>query len=407
MSNTPNESHDLDTQDLRLTPQSPHIHRDFIAPQQQEEDANAPAVLLTPQMPSHSDTHKKKKKHRLLKVLLIILCVLLCLAVTAVTVFFVLRAHGEKELLPQGPVELIIPEEIVQNPEVEVEDNGRTILYKGERYAFNEDRTNILCIGIDKETMGLENGLVGTGGQADVLMLVSIDTQTGELDALAISRDTMADIAIYASDGSFHSMENTQICLAYAYGNGRETSCENTVSAVSRLLYSIPINTYFAMDVSSIAVANDAIGGVEVTLLSDLVRNDGSVAYAGQTVTLYGEEAHRYVRSRDTEQLDSNNDRMERQKQYLSAFFNKALAASSQDLQVPLELFNAVSADSVTNLNASKITFLSTTLVQHHSALEFASVPGTVTLGDDGYAEYRVDQQALYEQVLSIFFKKV
>lgn len=406
MSNTPNEPQDLCEHDLQLTPQAPHIHRDTITPPTESDTPEAPAVLLTPQ-DSPRSKHKKKRKHTVLRILLIVLIVLVCLAVAGFTAYSVLHSRGREELLPQGPVQLILPDEIIEDPEVEVEDDGATIVYKGERYTFNENRTNILCIGMDKEAMGLENELVGTGGQADVLMLLSFDTATGELDALAISRDTMADVAIYASDGSFHSMEHTQICLAYAYGDGKHTSCQNTVSAVSRLLYSIPINTYYAVDVSSVALANDAIGGVEVTLLTDLRRNDGSIAYKGETVTLHGDEAEQYIRSRDTEQLDSNDDRMERQKQYLTAFFNKALTAASQDLGLPLELFNLLAEDSVTNLNASKITYLSTAIVKHHSALEFAKVPGIISEGEDGYAEYHVDQTALYEQILDIFFTKV
>ncbi len=409
MSNLPNESplrQDHEPEELLLTAKAPRVHRDVIMPPPEPDTPEAPAVILTPQS-GHHHRHDKKKKRKWPWVLLIIFIVLLCLAITAVTVFYVLRSRGQEELLPNDTVMITLPETITDDPAVEVRDDGRTIVYNGAQYRFNDARTNILCIGIDKESMGLENDIVGTGGQADVLMLLSIDTGTGEMDALAISRDTITPIAVYASDGSFHSMQETQLCLAYAYGNGRETSCENTVTAVSRLLYSIPVNTYFAIDLSSISVANDAIGGVEVTLLKDLRRNDGTIAPAGQTVTLIGDEAERYVRDRDITLLDSNLDRMERQKQYLTAFFNKALAATTQDLQVPLRLLDAVSADSVTNLNASKITYLSTTLVKHHSELVFDAVAGEVVKGEDGYAEYHVDQKALYEQVLDIFFTKV
>ncbi len=412
MSNLPNESplsHDADTSDLLLTTKAPRVRRDVITPPAESDTPEAPTVILAPRDSHHRHHHEepKKKKRKWPLILLIIGIVLLCLAVTAVSVFAALRSRGQSELLPQEPVELLIPEAITDNPDIEVQDNGRTVMYNGARYQFNETRTNILCIGIDKEAMGLDDEIVGTGGQADVLMLLSVDTATGELDALAISRDTITPITVHASDGSFHSLEETQLCLAYAYGDGKETSCQNTVNAVSRLLYSIPVNTYFAMDLSSISVANDAIGGVEVTLLKDLRRNDGTITPKGQTVTLFGDEAERYVRDRDVTLLDSNLDRMERQKQYLTAFFSKALAATTQDLQVPLRLLEAVSSNSVTNLNASKITFLSTALVKHRSDLMFSSVAGEVVKGEDGYAEYHVDQQALYEQVLDIFFTKV
>ena len=84
----------------------------------------------------------------------------------------------------------------------------------------------------------------------------------------------------------------------------------------------------------------------------------------------------------------------------------KALAAAKQDLQVPLDLFEAVSDESITSLTPSKITFLTTSLVRHTQPLSFWTVAGDIVKGEDGYAEFHVDEKALYEQVLNIFYTK-
>ncbi|MGN0171340.1 MAG: LCP family protein [Acutalibacteraceae bacterium] len=353
---------------------------------------------------SHS-THRHKKRHPVRKALLAILCCLLGIVVIAAGTVLILHETGRSALLNTDQAELSVPAPEIA--EVEIHDNGQRVVYNGQTYQFNTDRTNILCMGTDKTNMGLDDNIVGTGGQADTIMLLSIDTGTGAMDVVTISRDTMTDIDIFATDGSFSRIENTQICLAYAYGDGREGSCENLSRSVQRLLYGIPINTYFAMDLSSIAVLNDAIGGVEVTLLEDFKTSGGAFYSAGETLTLHGDDAMLYVRNRDKTQLDSNNARMERQKQYLNAFFDKAMQATKEDLQVPLNLFNEVSADSVSNLDASKITFLATNLLQHHSTPVFHQAPGTVTEGEDGKAQYHVDEKALYELVLKVFYEPV
>lgn len=408
MINPPNEptteSHDLSPTDLKFTPEQgtrERRHRIVF----NNKEAVEPTLLIAESDRSHR-SHKSRRQKRVRRILLAVLCVFLCLILVTVTTAVILLEQGRSELLASD-VELQIPDNIVQNPQIEILDNGRTITHNGETYIFNENRTNILCIGMDKQEMGLENNLVGTAGQADVLVLVSLDTVTGKMDALTISRDTMVDINLYAADGSFHGVERSQICLAYAYGDGYETSCENVVRSASRLLYGIPINTYVAVDLSVIPTLNDAVGGVNVTLLKDFKRTNGTVCAKGENITLRGEEAERYVRDRDTALLDSNNERMERQKQYVSSFFEAAMTATKNDLQVPLELYNAVSDDCVTTLSPQKISFLASTLVQHDSNLAFFNVKGDVVEGDDGYAEYIVDDDALYEQILQIFYTKV
>ncbi len=389
-------NHELRPEDLRLTAEKKRHKRDYIVP----DNATEPDLLIAP------TRHRKKKKHPVRTALLIVLACLLGIVVVAVSTVMILQSRGRRALLPDTPVSLTVPEVIEQDPNVEVADNGRTVKYNGEVYRFNENRTNILCIGVDKESLGTEDGVVGTGGQADTLIVLSVDTASGDMDALAISRDTIVDIDLFAEDGSFVGTESTQICLAYAYGDGREQSCETTVRAASRLLYDIPINTYFAINLNSIATLNDAIGGVEVVLLTDFRRSGGTMCKAGEVITLQGEEALRYVRARDTEQLASNNERMERQKQYLTAFTEKLIAATKEDLQIPLTLFDTVSEDAISSLTPSKITFLTTSLMRHDPTLAFASVAGDVTKGDDGYAEFHVNDKALYEQVLNIFYTK-
>ncbi len=391
------EKHDLTSDDLKFVP-GQRTPRGSIT-----TVSTPPDLLLTPK----KHRRKKKKMPLAAKIAIGVGLGLLALILILLVTFVILYNIGRGEMLETPELLLTLPDVLVESNIATQSEDGRTVTYKGETYRFNENRTNILCLGMDKTDLGLEYGAVGTAGQADTVVVLSVDTVTGQLDALTISRDTLVDIDLYAEDGSFVGVDRTQLCLAYAYGDGYHKSCENMSKSVSRLLYGIPINTYFTINLSAIPTLNDAVGGVEVTLLKDFRTFEGRQYYKGDTITLYGRNAERYVRDRDTEQLASNNDRMERQKQYISNFFNKALTATANNLQVPLDLFNAVAADSVTNLSPSKITFLATTLVQHRRGITFHTAPGTVVEGADGKAEYIVDNEALYELILKLFFTKV
>lgn len=131
---------------------------------------------------------------------------------------------------------------------------------------------------------------------------------------------------------------------------------------------------------------------------------------AGTKVTLKGAQAEMYVRSRDAYfgGAESNSKRMERQKQYLTSFASKALQETKKDITVPLTLFDVASEYMVTDLNAAKVSYLVSILSK--VGLEessFLTVPGEAVLNEQtGYAEFMVDDKALYEMILDVFYKK-
>ena len=81
----------------------------------------------------------------------------------------------------------------------------------------------------------------------------------------------MVDVNVCDSAGKFLGTERLQICLAHAYGDGAESSSENLKLSVSRLLFGIPINAYFTLDLDAISILNDAVGGVTVDVIDDVL----------------------------------------------------------------------------------------------------------------------------------------
>lgn len=350
-------------------------------------------------------TKNRKRKRPLWKKLLIalgfILAGLLTLAIIAVIVFFILKNVGMSQLT-QAEVEIVAP--VIENVEVFVDEDEDTITYNGKTYAYNKNMTSILCMGIDKrDGLGLEDDIVGTGGQADALYMVAMDTATGKTSVIAVSRDIYGDISVYSADGNYTGTKKAQLCLAYAYGDGKEESCKNTVGAVERLFYSlVPVQSYFAMDLYAIDDLNDAVGGVQVVLDEELL----GVGSAGDEVYLHGEYARKFLQYRNVDLLESSADRMNRQMHYLERFSKTAIDMTKKDLSTPVTLFNIVKDNSVTNLNASKISALGYTATTSGADVSFKKVPGEV-IHNGEYAEYVVDEQGMLELILSIYYKPV
>lgn len=342
-----------------------------------------------------------KKKRKAGKIILIVFCVILGLILVGGCTVFALKIAGEKKL---SEASLNVPDAVPS--EVAVEDDGKTVVYKDKKYRYNEENINILCMGVDKSISETDEEQVGSNGQADVLILMNLDTENGTLTMVNIPRDTLVDVSKYNVNGEYTGVEKMQICLAYAYGDGKETSCANVTEAVSRLFYGMPIHSYAAIDYDAIALLNDAVGGVTVTVLED-IKSGKIYLYEGDTVTLNGKQAHAYVRHREWEQVDANLLRMERQKQYLNAFIQKALAETKADLSVPLDLYNALDGYMVTDLGASAVTYLASEVLDCGvNEITSVTVPGEITAGEK-YAEYYPDETGLYELVLDVFYEEI
>lgn len=328
-----------------------------------------------------------------------ILGLLLILALTLTIMYFV----GKAQLTDYSKINMTAP--VISGADIDIDDKGKAVTYKGKKYLFNTDITSILCMGVDKSELGLDYDVVGTGGQADALFLVAFNTKTGETEVIAIPRDIKADIGIYSPDGQYLKTEKYQICLAYAYGDGREKSCENTKTAVERLFYNLPIQSYFAMDLEAISYLNNAVGGVTVTLNDNsFVDSYGIQHYQGETLTLYGSDAVRYLRMRDIEELTSTTQRLDHQINYLNSFTQKAIAMTKDDLGVPLNLLSIIGDNSVTDLNPAKITAFATTVITNGvNELSFKKIPGELT-SDGTYAEFVVDEESFYEMLLDVYY---
>ena len=122
---------------------------------------------------------------------------------------------------------------------------------------------------------------------------------------------------------------------------------------------------------------------------------------------LTGESAYIYVRERDTAEFASADRRLERQKQYLNAFIGAAKQAVKKDLSVVLDLYGAISGQMVTDLSVDEAAYLATVAADFSFAPEgFLMLEGETVMGER-FEEFYVDENALYEMILDVFYEEV
>ena len=282
-------------------------------------------------------------------------------------------------------------------------NDGTTIVYQGHTYELNRNLTTVLFLGVDTDIE--EEKTIGNSGQSDVILLMALDTTTGLTTLLNIPRDAYAQVDQYSVGGVNLGTQNEQITLAYAYGDGKKTSCENVALSVSRLLYGLPINTYLALDMKGIMEANEAVGGVTLKSLVDVHMPDGTDVHEGDMIELHGKNLDRYIRTRGQD-LEANARRMERQKQYLTEFSKLAVQKARKNISFPVDLFSSLAPYMATNLEIPDVTFLSSTFLSHGATFEFRDLHGSFDMLNGSTVCY-LDEVDLFEAVLQIFYIQV
>ena len=158
----------------------------------------------------------------------------------------------------------------------------------------------------------------------------------------------------------------------------------------------------------SIATLNDAVGGVEVTVLEDMTKYRWNWS-EGAEVLLKGEEALIYIRERDSasKELGTNIKRVERQKQYLTAYVKQLKNKIRQDVTFPVTLLGNIKKHTVTSLTVQEITYLADTLMGYDFSMEnIISIPGESKMGEK-HEEFYLDDAALKQIVIDVFYDKV
>lgn len=357
-------------------------------------DAEWPSLS---EVPHHGRRHSRKRarRRRRLKVAGVVLLVMAVVAGGVALLVRHLVTEGERSLREASQ-----PEEIQTADEAETEDEGVTVEYQGTTYRYNENVVSIVVMGYDRRE---DVSVTGEAGQADAIMVVTLDTQTGEMRVIGIPRDTMVDVDENVGD-AFVGQEKMQIALAFSYGDGYETSAENVVRAVSRVLYGMPMNYYVALSMDGIGALNDAVGGITLTSLATI---PNTPIVEGQEITLFGTNAVRYVQYRDISQLDSSLQRQARQSQYLKAFFSQAISSAAGNPSVLVSLYRTALDYATTNLGVDEFSYLATVLLQNGmSQLDVTTLQGEAVKGAQ-YVEYNLDQESVYQTVLDVYYTPV
>lgn len=279
------------------------------------------------------------------------------------------------------------------------------ISHNGKDYIFNQKINTYLIMGIDK------SGKVETaedhqsGGQSDAMFLLVTNSVDKTMSVISINRNTMTRVETFYKDGISSGYITGQICVQHGFGDGRQLSCTRAADAVSYLFYNLPITGYLSIRLDAIPIMNDAIGGVELSVLDDIEYSDRGVSLKkGETKKLTGAEAYCYLRGRELDTFDSATNRLRRQEQYIGAFSDQMKAYTKGNPEKMLKIYESIEDYVVTNIDFAELADELSKYKYDDSRMY--TVPGETKMGEI-YEEYHVDEEKFYDMIIDIFYQEV
>ena len=277
---------------------------------------------------------------------------------------------------------------------------SKTIYREDVAYFPRQDITTVLVLGIDRYGPVEDSGSYQNSGAADMAMVVILDHKTEECRVLQLNRDTMVDMPVLGVDGRQAGTTHAQLALAHTYGSGLEDSCENVERTVSDFLYGIPMDYYVAMNMDAIPLVNDAVGGVEVRVTDDFSKVDPTIKKG--EMTLMGEQAINFVRTRKDVGDQLNLTRIQRQKDYVNGFVEAFTEARQGDSDLITQVYSDISPYLVSDMSLNVLSGM-IDRYSHYEIVEVVSPQGKNVLGEEFY-EFYPDEEALDSLILRLFY---
>ena len=276
---------------------------------------------------------------------------------------------------------------------------SKTVIRDGVAYYPRQDITTMMVLGIDQSGPAVDSGSYQNPGAADMVMLLIFDEVREVYNILQINRDTMVHMPVLGLGGKRAGVFYGQLALSHTYGSGLQDSCENTKETLSHFLNGIYIDYYMALNMDAIAILTDAVGGVTVDVTDDFSMVDDTLGMG--RVTLTGEQAVSFVRTRKDVGDQLNLSRIQRQREYMDGFM-KAFREQKSSEEFLAGMYEDITPYMVTD---SSLTVLSNMVSRYgdYTLGEITSLPGENVLGEK-YFEFYVDEEKLDDYVLELFY---
>jgi LCP family protein required for cell wall assembly len=210
-------------------------------------------------------------------------------------------------------------------------------------FSILEHTVNILLIGVDyapeRDDWSGKHYF-----HSDVMIVLAINKETGSVNLISLPRDTYANIP--GVDGIYKL--NASMDCGGGWKDNPQEACKKVCEAASWMIGGIPINYYYAVDMSAVKGLVDAIDGVDFDI--DVAFKMQGRSYSAGPQHMNGQAVLDYLRVRKELGDDSGDlNRINRQKNMLVAILQK-LKDSGLIFKIP-DIIGAFNGNLQTNVD--------------------------------------------------------
>lgn len=275
--------------------------------------------------------------------------------------------------------------------------------YNGNYYEQKNNLQIILCVGLDSYADNTDE-TYRNSELADCIVLLVLDKNNNTILPIQINRDTMTSFHVLGIGGRITNDSFGQIALSHSYGSGDIDSLINVKDAVSDLMCGIKIDYYMSLTMDAVGMINDKAGGVTVLVEDDFSGIDDTLIQ-GQEVTLMGDHALTFVRTRQGLDDPTNINRLNRQRVYLRALYETCKEKVNTDQDFVRNSLESITEYIIANTNIYGLSDIGNTLLEYQ-LLDAVQLKGEAKQGNE-YMEFYVDDDSLKELCINTFFKEV
>lgn len=304
----------------------------------------------------------------------------LCLAVTA---YLLLLAGGILLAMHLDEQRCVVLEEAVPASALE----EATLVYEGCAYLRRSDQALYLLAGLDPHQDGR--------CYVDYATLLLVDDQLETVRCVLLDPDTLLD----PMTGESTAIRLSDFLLS---AESRAEGMRQLTLAVGRLLY-VELDGFLALEQRALALLNDTLGGVDVTMAQDWTELDSAFT-AGATVHLNGTQADRLVRGLTELDGATNTARMRRQQLYGIAAAQALRQRMAEDSAFPRLLLDALDGLFLTDLTSGEIADAADR-ASRYTLLEGDLLPGNHALDEQGAVSLAPDRDSILTLALAWFYR--
>ena len=158
------------------------------------------------------------------------------------------------------------------------------------------------------------------------------------------------------------------------------------------------------MDMDNLDALQNIVGDLKVKVPNNtLAKAEGWKK--GDVITINARNVEKYVRTRDTDVAFSNETRMERQRSYFQAYYEKLKVLLKKDFNGTVSKMYSLVEHVTTNISYDNLeTFGNYALDYSFDDGSYYTIPGHY-VSSDLYDEYNLDQTALHKQVITLYYQ--